>query len=35
MSTEYLAPVSGPLNAKGTDVAIEELALSYERLESE
>jgi phage tail-like protein len=25
--------VSGPLNAKGTDVALEELTLSYERLE--
>jgi len=25
--------VSGPLNAKGTDVAMEELTLSYERLE--
>ena len=27
--------VSGPLNAKGTDVAMEELTLSYERLENE
>ncbi|WP_028310493.1 phage tail protein [Derxia gummosa] len=27
--------VSGPLNAKGTDVAMEELTLSYERLEME
>lgn len=27
--------VSGPLNAKGTDVALEELTLSYERLEME
>jgi phage tail-like protein len=26
--------VSGPLNAKGTDVAMEELTLSYERLEN-
>jgi phage tail-like protein len=26
---------SGPLNAKGTDVAIEELVLAYERLEME
>jgi phage tail-like protein len=26
---------SGPLNAKGTDVAMEELALAYERLELE
>ena len=26
---------SGPLNAKGTDVAIEELTLAYERLEME
>jgi phage tail-like protein len=25
--------VSGPLNAKGTDVALEELTVSYERLE--
>jgi hypothetical protein len=24
---------SGPLNAKGTDVAMEELVLAYERLE--
>ncbi len=27
--------VSGPLNAKGTDVALEELTLAYERLEME
>lgn len=27
--------VDGPLNAKGTDVAMEELTLSYERLEME
>lgn len=27
--------VSGPLNAKGTDVAIEELTVAYERLEME
>jgi phage tail-like protein len=27
--------VSGPLNAKGTDVALEELTISYERLEME
>ena len=27
--------VSGPLNARGTDVAMEELTLSYERLELE
>jgi phage tail-like protein len=26
---------SGPMNAKGTDVAMEELVLSYERLEME
>jgi phage tail-like protein len=26
---------SGPLNAKGTDVAMEELTLAYERLEIE
>ena len=25
--------VSGPLNAKGTDVAMEELTIAYERLE--
>jgi phage tail-like protein len=27
--------VSGPLNAKGTDIAIEEIKLAYERLEVE
>ena len=27
--------VSGPLNAEGTDVAVEELTLAYERLEME
>jgi phage tail-like protein len=27
--------VSGPLNAKGTDIAMEELTLAYERLEME
>jgi phage tail-like protein len=27
--------ISGPLNAKGTDVAMEELTISYERLEME
>ena len=27
--------VSGPLNARGTDVAMEELTLAYERLEQE
>jgi phage tail-like protein len=27
--------ISGPFNAKGTDVALEELTLSYERLEME
>ena len=27
--------VSGPLNAKGTDVALEELVVAYERLEME
>jgi phage tail-like protein len=27
--------ISGPLNAKGTDVAMEELTVSYERLEME
>ena len=27
--------VAGPLNAKGTDVAMEELTLAYERMEME
>ena len=27
--------VSGPMNAKGTDVAMEELTLAYERLQME
>ena len=27
--------VSGPFNARGTDVAMEELTLAYERLEME
>ena len=27
--------MSGPMNAKGTDVAMEELTLAYERLELE
>jgi hypothetical protein len=27
--------ISGPFNAKGTDVAMEELTLAYERLEME
>jgi len=27
--------VSGPFNAKGSDVALEELTLAYERLEIE
>ena len=27
--------VAGPFNAKGTDVAMEELTLAYERLELE
>jgi hypothetical protein len=27
--------VNGPFNAKGTDVAMEELTLAYERLEME
>jgi phage tail-like protein len=27
--------VSGPMNAKGTDVAMEELTIAYERLEME
>ena len=35
MRARIIKHVSGPLNAKGTDVAMEELTLSYERLEME
>src|SRR5258708_7214078 len=33
MRARIIKHTSGPLNAKGTDVAMEELTLSYERLE--
>jgi phage tail-like protein len=35
MRARIIKHVSGPMNAKGTDVAMEELTLSYERLEME
>src|ERR1044071_756309 len=35
MRARIIKHVSGPFNAKGTDVAMEELTLSYERLEME
>jgi len=35
MRARIIKHTSGPLNAKGTDVAMEELTLSYERLEME
>ena len=35
MRTRIIKHISGPMNAKGTDVAIEELTLAYERLEME
>jgi phage tail-like protein len=35
MRARIVKHVSGPLNAKGTDVALEELTLAYERLEME
>jgi phage tail-like protein len=35
MRARIIKHVSGPLNAKGTDVAMEEMTLSYERLEME
>ena len=35
MRARIIKHISGPLNAKGTDVAIEELTLAYERLEME
>jgi phage tail-like protein len=33
LRSRIIKHVSGPLNAKGTDVALEELTISYERLE--
>jgi phage tail-like protein len=35
LRSRIIKHVTGPLNAKGTDVAMEELTLSYERLEME
>lgn len=35
INARIMKHVSGPFNAKGTDVALEELTLSYERLEME
>lgn len=35
MRARIVKHTSGPLNAKGTDVALEELTLAYERLELE
>jgi phage tail-like protein len=35
LRARILKHTSGPLNAKGTDVAIEEMTLAYERLELE
>jgi phage tail-like protein len=35
MRARIIKHISGPFNAKGTDVAMEELTLSYERLEME
>ena len=35
MRSRIIKHVSGPMNAKGTDVAMEELTLAYERLEME
>ncbi len=35
MRARIIKNVNGPLNAKGTDVAMEELTLAYERLEIE
>jgi phage tail-like protein len=35
MRARIVKHTSGPLNAKGTDVAMEELTLAYERLEME
>ena len=35
MRARIIKHVSGPMNAKGTDVAMEELTVAYERLEME
>ena len=35
LNARIIKYVGGPMNAKGTDVAMEELTLSYERLEME
>jgi len=35
LRTRIIKHTSGPLNAKGTDVAMEEMVLAYERLEME
>ena len=35
MRARIIKHVSGPMNAKGTDVAMEELTLAYERLQME
>ncbi len=35
LNARIIKYVSGPMNAKGTDVAMEELTLTYERLEME
>jgi phage tail-like protein len=35
MRARIIKHVSGPMNAKGTDVAMEELTMAYERLEME
>ena len=35
LNARIVKHTSGPLNAKGTDVAMEELTISYERLEME
>jgi len=35
LRAKIIKHVSGPVNAKGTDVAMEELTLAYERLEME
>ena len=35
LRARIIKPLSGPMNAKGTDVAMEELTIAYERLEME
>jgi phage tail-like protein len=35
MRARIIKHISGPMNAKGTDVAMEELTMAYERLEME